>query len=108
MTRAPFCVKENDTVTQPLEELAGRASLVPSGEESACKCRGHGFDPWSGKIPYAMEPLSPCTTTPEPVPEPPGTATTKPMCPDYQSLRAPEPMLCNKRSHGKEKPVRCN
>ena len=39
MTRAPFCVKENDTVTQPLEELAGRASLVPSGEESACKCR---------------------------------------------------------------------
>ena len=55
MTRAPFCVKENDTVTQPLEELAGRASLVPSGEESACKCRGHGFDPWSGKIPCALE-----------------------------------------------------
>ena len=45
MTRAPFCVKENDTVTRPLAELAGRASLVPNGEESACKCRGHGFDP---------------------------------------------------------------
>ena len=22
-----------------------------SGEDSACHCRGHGFDPWSGKIP---------------------------------------------------------
>ncbi|KAJ8786649.1 hypothetical protein J1605_006138 [Eschrichtius robustus] len=24
-----------------------------SGCESACQCRGHGFDPWSGKIPHA-------------------------------------------------------
>ena len=22
-----------------------------SGKESACQCRGHGFDPWVGKIP---------------------------------------------------------
>ena len=27
---------------------------------------GHGFKPWSGKIPHAAEQLSPCTTT-EPV-----------------------------------------
>ena len=24
-----------------------------SGWESTCQCRGHGFDPWSGKIPHA-------------------------------------------------------
>ena len=41
-------------------------SLVASGLESACQCRGHGFDTWSGKIPHAAEQLSPCTTTTEP------------------------------------------
>ena len=35
--------------------------------ESACQCRGHGFDPWSGKIPHAVEQLSPCATTTETV-----------------------------------------
>ena len=28
---------------------------------------GHGFDPWSGKIPHAAEQLSPCATATEPV-----------------------------------------
>ena len=42
------------------------ASLVHSGWESACQCRGHGFEPWSGKIPHATEQLSPCATTTEP------------------------------------------
>ena len=42
-------------------------SLGFSGWESACQCRGHGFDPWSRKIPHAMEQLSPCATTTEPV-----------------------------------------
>ena len=37
-----------------------------SGWESACQCRGHGFEPWSGKIPHAAEQLSPCATTTEP------------------------------------------
>ena len=37
-----------------------------SGEESACQCEGHGFEPWSGKIPHAAEQLSPCATTTEP------------------------------------------
>ena len=23
-----------------------------SGKESACQCKRHGFDPWSGKIPW--------------------------------------------------------
>ena len=37
-----------------------------SGWESGCQCRGHGFEPWSGKIPHTAEQLSPCTTTTEP------------------------------------------
>ena len=37
-----------------------------SGWESACQCRGHGFEPWSGRIPHATEQLSPCATTAEP------------------------------------------
>ena len=36
-----------------------------SGEESACQCTGHRFDPWSGKIPHAMEQLSPRATATE-------------------------------------------
>ena len=28
-------------------------------EKSACQCRGHGFEPWSGKIPHAAEQLGP-------------------------------------------------
>ena len=37
-----------------------------SGWESACQCRGHRFEPWSGKIPHASEQLGPCATTAEP------------------------------------------
>ena len=42
-------------------------SLVAQWLASTCRCRGHGFDPWFGKIPHAMEQLSPCATTTEPV-----------------------------------------
>ena len=31
------------------------------GLESTCQCRGHGFHPWSGRIPHAMGQLSLCT-----------------------------------------------
>ena len=37
-----------------------------SGWESCCQCRGHGFRPWSRRIPHAAEQLGPCTTTAEP------------------------------------------
>ena len=37
-----------------------------SGWESACQCRAHGFEPWSGKIPHAAEQLSPWATITEP------------------------------------------
>ena len=36
-----------------------------SGWESACQCGGHGFEPWSGKIPRAAERLGPWATTAE-------------------------------------------
>ena len=38
-----------------------------SGWESACQCRGHGFEPWSGKIPHSTEQLGPWATITEPV-----------------------------------------
>ena len=37
-----------------------------SGWESACQCSGHGFEPWSGRIPHAAERLGPWATATEP------------------------------------------
>ena len=56
-----------------------------SGWESACQCRGHGFEPWSGKIPHAVEQLGPWATTTEPV--------------------CLEPVLRNKRGRNSERPA---
>ena len=59
-----------------------------SGWESACQCRGHGFESWSGKIPHAVEQLSPWATTTEPA--------------------RLEPVLCNKTGHDSERPTHHN
>ena len=67
-----------------------------SGWESACRCRGHGFYPWSRKIPHASEQLSPCATT------------TEPTCHNYWSPRTLEPVLCSKKRHCNEKPTHHN
>ena len=56
-----------------------------SGWESACRCRGHGFEPWSGKIPHAADQLGPWATTTEPV--------------------RLEPVLRNKRGRDSERPA---
>ena len=56
-----------------------------SGWESACQCRGHGFEPWSGKIPHAAKQLGPWATTTEPV--------------------RLEPVFCNKRGCDSERPM---
>ena len=56
-----------------------------SGWESACRCRGHGFEPWSGKIPHAAEQLGPWTTVTEPA--------------------RLEPVLHNKRGRNNERPA---
>ena len=37
------------------------------GKESTCQYRRQGFSLWSGKIPHALEQISPCATTIEPV-----------------------------------------
>ena len=59
-----------------------------SGGESACQCRGHGFEPWSGKIPHAAEQLGPWTTITEPA--------------------RLEPVLRNERGRGSERPAHRN
>ena len=56
-----------------------------SGWESACQCRGHGFEPWSGKIPHAAEQLVPWATITEPA--------------------RLEPVLHNKRGRDSERPA---
>ena len=56
-----------------------------NGWESACQCRGHGFEPWSGNIPHATEQLGPWATTTEPA--------------------RLEPVLCNKRGRDSERPA---
>ena len=38
-----------------------------SGKESTCRCRRHGFNPWSRKIPHAVGQLILSATTAEPV-----------------------------------------
>ena len=40
-------------------------SQVAQCLRSACQCQRHGFEPWSQKIPHAVEQLRPCTTTTE-------------------------------------------
>ena len=63
-------------------------------------CRGHRFDPWSGKIPYAAEERSPCSTN------------TEPLGRNYQAhvlqllnLMHLQPVLCNKRRKARKKNV---
>ena len=66
--------------------------------------RGHGFNPWSRKIPHAAEQLSQCTTTTERVLQSPRATNTEPMCQLLKPTHL-EPVLHNKRSHHNEKPM---
>ena len=59
-----------------------------SGWGSACQCRGHRFEPWSGRIPHAAEQLGPWATIAEP-----------------EHL---EPVLCSKRGRDGERPAHRN
>ena len=58
-----------------------------SGWESACQCRGHGFEPWSGKIPHAAE-------------QPPWVTIAEPA--------RLEPVLRNKRGRDGERLAHCD
>ena len=46
-----------------------------SSKEFACQYRRHRFDPWTRKIPHAVEQLRPGATAPEPVLQSPETMT---------------------------------
>ena len=70
-----------------------------SGKGSMYQYRGPGFDPWSRKIPHAMEQLSQITATFEPVLQSSGAATTEATCGNYWSPHALERVLHSKRSH---------
>ena len=64
-----------------------------SGKESACQCREHEFDPWSGKIPHAMEQWSLWITTTQAVLQSLGTATTEacmPWSPSCAKQKSPQ------------------
>ena len=50
---------QKHTHTHSLKEEKGGLPWWRSGWESACQCRGHGFEPWSGRIPHAVEQLGP-------------------------------------------------
>ena len=54
------------SVVVPVKTLPLGLPWWRSDWESACQCRGHGFEPWSGKIPHAAEQQSPWATTTEP------------------------------------------
>ena len=67
------------------QEIAPGLPWWRSGWESACRCGGHGFEPWSGKIPHAAEQLGPWATIVEPA--------------------RLEPVLRNKRGRDSERPA---
>ena len=77
-----------------------RTSVVTQCGRIHLPCRSHGFNPWSGKTPHAVEQLSLCATTIEPVLQSSYAATTEP--------RALEPELHNKRGHYNEKATHHN
>ena len=54
------------SATWEAQKQTQRLSWWLSGKESACQYRRCGFDPWSRKIPPAVEQLRPCTTTIDP------------------------------------------
>ena len=48
-----------------VKELGAGLPWWSSGWVFACQCKGHGFNPWSGKIPHTVEQISLFTTTTE-------------------------------------------
>ena len=62
-----------------------------SGKESSCHCRRAGLDPWSGKIPHAMQQLSPSATAIELGLQSPGLLLLKPTRPRAWALQREKP-----------------
>ena len=79
-------------------------SLVAQWLASTCRCRGHGFDPWLGKIPHAMEQLSPCATTTEPVLQSLRATTTEAYVPTARALQREGTAMRSPRTATKSSP----
>ena len=63
------------------------------------------FDPWSGKIPYTAEQLSPWAATTESMcPRAHKSQLLSPCAAAAKPCGALEPVVCSKRSHCNEKP----
>ena len=69
----------------------------PSSKEPACHCRRRMLNPWSRRIPHAVEQLSPCAATIEPVLQSLGTATTEATIPRVHAQQ--------RESHHNKKPA---
>ena len=67
LQRGPLMSWPQESFCSGSKECSGELPWWLSGWESACQCRGHGFESQPGRIPQAMEQLGPCATTTEPV-----------------------------------------
>ena len=79
-----------------------------SGKESSCWCRNHGFDLWSGRIPYAVEQLNSWATTIEPVLWTLELQLLQPVCPragalHHQQKPHPHPSRNEKPAQGNQR-----
>ena len=71
------------TFNPSINPIDSTFKIFPSS--SACQCRGHGFEPWSGKIPRAAEQLGPWATVAGPA--------------------RLEPVLCSGKGRDSERPA---
>ena len=60
--------------------------------ECACQCRGHGFDPWSGKIPHVVGHINP------------HARATEPVCCNYWSLHTQSLFSATREATAKRRP----
>ena len=58
-------LKKKKECKELIKQYSYRASLVVKWLGVHWSMQGHGFDPWSRKIPHGAEQLSLCTTTAE-------------------------------------------
>ena len=77
-------------------------SLV--AQESACQCRGHRFEPWSGKNPHARRATKPVRHNYWACALEPASHNYWARMPELLKPARLDPVLHNKRSHRNEKP----
>ena len=58
-----FLISSTPLQNKKLKQNKNRSRGFPDCKESALQCKGHGFNPWSWRIPHALKQLRPCATT---------------------------------------------